>query len=200
MKKATSPFSTLLFVAGTNKEASHEEVAIQEKRDGISLASLLKRGSDHAVKTAKCEQSVYTEETADIWKLVDSVIETEANKHNEATGDIDASEVSDTDRNDDEITHSSSNYNKSLEQSSAIALKRRVHHRSTFDYEFKKREQERRFARETAAELVRQRNSQRHSSRIACNKDSDLCRQSHHRSPNVRKIQHSHMVHDVNSQ
>jgi hypothetical protein len=198
MKKATSPFSTL-FVAGTNKQTTDDVVAVKEKRGGISLSSLIRRGSDHGVKSARCDQSVYTQETADVWKLVDTAIETEKNVHDENLCDEGASDsdevASDTYTDENEFANSSDN--ESLTQSPDIVTKRCMHHRSTFDHEFRKREDERRFARETAAALVRQRNSHRHQSHS--DRNSELCRRSHHNSI-ARKHRRGRIVHYVDSQ
>ena len=180
MKKATSPFSTL-FVAGANRQTS-SDVVVKEKRVGISLSSLIRRGADRGEKIAWCDQSVYTQETADIWKIVDATIETEEKKDivfDEEASDSD-DDASDTDEN--EYVTSSSSEDDHSTQVSAMVFHRQMHHRSVFDKEFKKREEERRSARETAAVLVRQRNSQRHVSHDEFSRNSEVCRKSRRRN------------------
>lgn len=196
MKKAASPFSTL-FVAGTNRPITSDSAVVKEKRGGILLSSLIRKGSDHGVKAASCEQSVYTQETTDIWKLVDAMNDKEENEHEESFHS--SEEESDNEKDEHEYCDPSSGDDDNLSQSSAIVLKRRVHHRSTFDNEFKRREEERRSARETAAALVRKRNLQRHASHGECSRNAEFCRRSH-RSPAARKPRRCRLACDNDSQ
>ena len=190
MKKAASPFSTL-FVAGSNRAALNDTTVVKEKRGGISLSSLIRKGSDHCTKATACDQSVYSEETPDIWKLIDSMVATEESEHDQSLyGD----EESDDSKDEHVYSNSCSSGDDNSSQSEAVALKRRVHHRSTFDNEFKRREDERHSARVTAAALVRQRNLHRQASVGDCSRNSELGHRSHHRSSGVRKPRRSRSV------
>lgn len=198
MKKAASPFSTL-FIAGTNRPTTSDSAVIKEKRGGILLSSLIRKGSDHCVKAASCEESVYTQETTDIWKLVDAMNEEEENEDEES---FHSEEESDNDKGEHEHEYCgfSLGDDDNLSQNSAIVLKRRVHHRSTFDNEFQRREEERRSARETAAALVRKRNLQRHASHGECSRNTEALRRSH-RGPAARKPRRCRLASDsVDSQ
>ena len=175
MKKAASPFSTL-FVAGTNRSTTCDSAVFKEKRVGISLSSLRRRGSN--------QQSVFTQETTDIWKIVDVTLDTGENQYEES---FYSEEESGNDNGEHECCDSSSDDNNHSSQSSAIVLKRRLHRRLSFDDEFRRREEDRRRARTTAAALVRKRNLQRRTLHREGSRDSELCRRSHHRNTAERK-------------
>jgi hypothetical protein len=177
----------------------------KEKRVGISLSSLIRRASDHGVKPIRCEQSIFSEETEDPFKQLD-VAESEhkvrSSKidrntwHGEVDDDVESDEEEENNKSfaDDgeESSFSSDQYTKEKPE---VVLKRRVHSRTTFDSEYKQRENERRNARETAAILIREKNMKR----LQCSKSFESIHkpQRRHSISSSRQHRRGRIVYDV---